>query len=402
MKQLIMKKPSAMIQTNVRGLTTSQRKIINSLIFLAQKTGSQDEYSTTISKLKKLCDIRSTENVDLKKRLGELIDISIEFNYLNKDKQDVWSAMSLLAEASIIAETGEVKFAFPPTINKRIIHPALYAPLDIVLIADFKSSYSIILYEFLRDYLGAPSVPKITIQQLRDMFGLEENQYTLFYDFKRYVLKKAVKEINTKSDIKCEYDLIKEDGKKYSHILFKIKEDNEFRNKINPILGNDNFHLFFDPSTLPKEVLKVLPQEYQINAIYHLIEPYFEDLDYLVSNIEYSNKNCDKNYSAYLKLALEHDYAKVNREVKEKKDKLVRKKKDQAQEKAKREKLLKQKAWDYFNSLPETDQFKLQSDAEEKMSAALKFVKIPERRQDIINAQMEKELLLKLSQGGAL
>jgi len=51
----------------------------------------------------------------------------------------------------------------------------------------------------------------------------------------------------------------------------------------------------------PKDILEVLPQEYQINSIYHQIVPYFDDLDFLVSNIEYANKNCDKNYPAYLK-----------------------------------------------------------------------------------------------------
>ncbi|MCK5683790.1 hypothetical protein KAJ27_06700, partial [bacterium] len=55
--------------------------------------------------------------------------------------------------------------------------------------------------------------------------------------------------------------------------------------------------------------------------------------------------------------------------------------------------------WDYFNSLPEGAQFKFRSDAEEKMSAALKFIKIPEGRKDIINAQIEKDIIMELEQG---
>ena len=91
--------------------------------------------------------------------------------------------------------------------------------------------------------------------------------------------------------------------------------------------------------------------------------------------------------------------AKVNREVKEKKDKIVQDKKDHVLEKKNQEKLLKQKAWDYFNSLPEGEQVNFRSDAEEKMSAALKFIKLSEGRKDIINAQIEKELIVELERG---
>ncbi len=145
--------------------------------------------------------------------------------------------------------------------------------------------------------------------------------------------------------------------------------------------------------------MKILPQEYRINSIYSLIDPYLNDLDFLTSNIEYANKNCTKNYLAYLKLALKEDYAKVNRETKEKKDQIVQEKIDYIQEKKDKEKVLKQKAWDYFNSLPEIEQFNLKSNAKETISAALKIIKIPERRNDIIKAQIEKDLIVKLEQG---
>ena len=391
------KKPSAMIQINAKALSLIQRKMINFMVYVAQHDGERKQYFTDIKTLKSLCKIKTTENIDLKDQFKELENITLEFNYLNKDKNMVWESMRFVSSARIIYNTGEVEFEIPFLLREKILNPNIYAPLNVLLIAGLKSKYAIVLYELLRDYISAPSFPRLSIKQFRDLLGIEDSQYKVFQNFKKRVLENAVNEINKKTDIKCSYTLIKESGNCYEYIEFEVSKNPDFQlAKPKKFIKENNLHLFFDKTTLPKKILKILPDEFKINSIYHLIEPYFNELDFLVSNIEYSNKNCDKNYPAYLKLALKNDYAKVNREVKEKKNKIVQEKKDSIQEKKNQEKLLKQKAWDYYNSLPEGVQFKFRSDAEEKMSAALKFIKVPEGRKDIINAQIEKELIQNL------
>ena len=398
-KNLTIKKASALIQTNAKELSLTQRKIINLFIYVAQKEGNKEEYCLPTTTVKKICGITRKGNDDLKEQLRSLMGIIIEFNYLGKDSSD-WEASTLVSSAKIKKGSKFTEFEFSKCLKEKILSPNMYVPLNIVLIANLKSTYSIILYEFLKDYLTSPAVPVLTIEKFRSLLGITDKKYCLFQNFKVRVLDTAVSEINEKTDIHCSYALIKTHGNKYSQISFSVRENKQQKLLRRATLPErNNLHLFFDPSTLPKEVLEVLPKEYQINSIYHQIEPYFDDLAFLVSNIEYSNKNCKENYPAYLKLALKNDYAKVNREVKEKKGKIVQEKKDHIQEKKNQEKLLKQKAWDYFNSLPEGEQFKFRSDAEEKMSAALKFIKIPEGRKDIINAQIEKDMFAELKQG---
>jgi len=393
-------KPSAMIQTNVKDLTLTQRKIINFLIYVAQQEGEQKLYTTNISTIKHMCNIKKTENLDFKKQFRALKKIDIEFNYLNKDKKNAWQITGVLSSAEVIENSGKMIFEIPYMLREKILNPNIYTPLNILLIAGLKSKYAIVLYELLRDYLYSPAFPKLTINDLRNLLGVEEEKYKLFKDLKKWVIDKAMKEINEKTDIHCSYILIKTKGNCYSHIQFHIKKNKDFdvdASDSKTLLEN-NLHLFFDPSILPNEVLEVLPQEYRINSIYSLIEPYLNDLDLLISNIEYANKNCDKNYPAYLKLALKNDYAKVDREVKENKDKIVQEKKDHILEKKNQEKLLKQKAWGYYNLLPEGEQVNFRSVAEEKMSVALKFIKFPEGRKDIINAQIEKDMIVELEQ----
>ncbi len=396
-KELMIKKPSAMIQTKVKELTLIQRKTINSLIHIVQSTGDQKIYTMPLIKLKQMCGITSVGNDDIKEQLRTLTDIKIEYNYLEKE-QEIWEINVLLAGAIIKSNTGELQFAFSPFLQNRILNPVMYAPLDVIMISGFRSTYTVILYEFLRDYLFSPNVPRLAISEFKNIMGVEEKKYKLFKDLKKRVLDSAVNEINKKTDIICTYALIKTKGNKYSHIKFKVEENKDFKlSKFDLITKETETFLLGNKKAIPSEILKVIPEEYQIDSIFHQIEPYFDDLDFLVSNIEYANKNCKENYPAYLKLALQKDYAKTNREVKEKKHVIVQKKKDHILEKKNQEKLLKQKAWDYFNSLPEADQFKLRSEAEEKMSAALKILKTSDRKNDIINAQIEKDLITQLN-----
>lgn len=224
--KLIVKKPSAMIQINVKGLTTMQRKIINSLVYMAQKNTGTNEtfYEISTSMLKKICNIKSKDNDEIKKKLEELSNIIIKFNYLEKDTHHIWGSMALISEVQINDATGIIKYAFPPTINEQVIKPKIYSPLNIILISGLTNSYSIILYELFRDYIDAYKFPTLSIHELRELLSIEKNQYIRFQDFKKRVLNVAIREINEFTDINCAYELIKESGNCYSYINFKISK----------------------------------------------------------------------------------------------------------------------------------------------------------------------------------
>lgn len=250
-KNLIVKKHSAFVQISVKNLTLIQRKMINSLMYLAQKEGNCDKkiYRTTIHSLKEMCKIDSTENVDLKAQLKKLSQITIEFNYLNKDKHATWECMSLLASSKIVKDTNIIEFEFSWALLGKIINPSIYAPLNVRLISNLKSSYSIILYEFLRDYLDSPVMPQLTIKDFKELMGIKGYEYKTFYDFKKRVLEIAVKEINAKMDIHCDYTLIKRCGNQYSHIQFTAEKKK----------ATENFIKEIDIETIPQVTIIELP-----------------------------------------------------------------------------------------------------------------------------------------------
>jgi plasmid replication initiation protein len=134
-------------------------------------------------------------------------------------------------KASYIDDKGHVVMFFTPTVISMISR--LYKNFTQYLIdevSDFKSKYSVRLYELLIKYKELGSSKKYTIDDLRSLLGVENTEYKTMSLFKVNVLDKAVKEINTKTDIQIKYDQFKE-GRTISHILFKLSKKKEKKTK---------------------------------------------------------------------------------------------------------------------------------------------------------------------------
>ena len=134
-------------------------------------------------------------------------------------------------KASYIDDKGHVVMFFTPTVISMISR--LYKNFTQYLIdevSDFKSKYSVRLYELLIKYKELGSSKKYTIDDLRSLLGVENTEYKTMSLFKVNVLDKAVKEINAKTDIQIKYDQFKE-GRAISHILFKLIKKKEKKPK---------------------------------------------------------------------------------------------------------------------------------------------------------------------------
>ena len=110
-------------------------------------------------------------------------------------------------------------------------------------VSDFKSQYSIRLYELLIKYKDVGNSKKYTIEEIRSLLGIGVNEYKVLADFKKRVLDLAVKEINDKTDTTIKYEQFKE-GRNISHILFKIgkklakkKKDSKDQNTVDMFTG---------------------------------------------------------------------------------------------------------------------------------------------------------------------
>ena len=83
------------------------------------------------------------------------------------------------------------------------------------------SRYAIRLYELLKQYENT-GFRVDYLPELREMLGIEENEYPRFEAFERRVIKRAIKEINEKTDLEVSYTK-KKTGRKITHIEFEVK-----------------------------------------------------------------------------------------------------------------------------------------------------------------------------------
>ena len=85
------------------------------------------------------------------------------------------------------------------------------------------STYAKRLYEIMVRWRNAGNkTPQISLEDLRNKLGVEEDQYKLMADFKKRVLDIAIEQINEHSDIKAEYEQIKE-GRTIVGFVFRFK-----------------------------------------------------------------------------------------------------------------------------------------------------------------------------------
>lgn len=106
---------------------------------------------------------------------------------------------------------------------------AFYTQYPLESILAFHSTYTVRLYELLRSYVyqsklerGITQTVMIELSELRD--NLDVDKYPKWYDFDRYVLAKAVAEINNYStDIHVSYTTRKT-GRSISAIVFAVEQ----------------------------------------------------------------------------------------------------------------------------------------------------------------------------------
>ena len=176
----------------------------------------------------------TSSSKDMKRAVKELMKCVVEWNTFERD-ETTWHACTLCPEAKI--HKGKLRYYFPVTMRKEILHPKIFARLQMRLLKMFRSKFSLLLYELTVDYRenvwgeGQPAYTMwIDIDKFRRyMLGTEdaEKKNLEFCIFKRNVINVAVKEVNKITEIRItpEYKRAKGRGRPVQSIRFKVVEN---------------------------------------------------------------------------------------------------------------------------------------------------------------------------------
>ncbi len=184
---------------------------------------NKDIHRVSVAELAQSLGFDSHNEDYLKETLEALVDCTVEWNILGKDKKQRWGVASLLASAEI--SNGICTYGFAPHLRYKLYNPRIYTKLNLRLQNRFTSRYALILWEVCFDYFDIArnegETSFIPLETFRELMGLEKEEYPLFKEFNRNVIKPAIKEINELTNFCVEIET-KRIGRKISELKFRI------------------------------------------------------------------------------------------------------------------------------------------------------------------------------------
>ncbi|MGE3920536.1 MAG: replication initiation protein [Gammaproteobacteria bacterium] len=232
-KSLELKKHVGLIHSTNK-LTLLERKISNALLYHAyENLLTHHEHEIHIPTLCVLIGYNSKDYKTIKQSLVSLISTVLEWNLIDKEKTEeegIWMASSMLADAKI---DGPIcTYSYSNRMRELCYYPEFYGRLNMTVLAQFKSTYGIALYENCIRYQNISQTPWFDLPTYRKLMGVEDGKYEIFRDLNRRVIKPSVEEVNSKATIQVipEY---KKQGRVVVSIRFLIskKLDNEIELK---------------------------------------------------------------------------------------------------------------------------------------------------------------------------
>jgi len=128
-----------------------------------------------------------------------------------------------VSSAEYFKNEGLIEFEFSEKLKPYLLQLRReFTSYSIKNIIKLKSSYSIRIYELLKQYekIGKR---KFKLDELRKVLGITDNEYPHYANFNHRVIKVAEKELMEKTDLSFTVDVLKE-GRKVTGFIFHIKK----------------------------------------------------------------------------------------------------------------------------------------------------------------------------------
>jgi plasmid replication initiation protein len=224
-KQVLRKHVAAIHTSGELGLL--ERKLVNVLLLNAydQLTTARMHRIPTKILMAMLGWTEGEDTVHLKKALLRIVSTPVEFNLMDPDgdpgKTKRWTATALLAQADIV--NGHCEYEYSSRLAEELSDPDVYAIINVGIQRQFKSGYALTLYENCVRFRRTGSTGLMALATFRKIMGATSPTYEDFRRLSELVLNKAVKEVNSVSDIIVtpEFERI---GRKVMRIKFTVED----------------------------------------------------------------------------------------------------------------------------------------------------------------------------------
>ncbi len=233
-------KANKLIQINLMEsktrLSLREQKIILSVI--AQINPEDDDlkdYQISINDLVKITGIQSQHLYSGIKKICTSLMSSI-VTIKEPDNPEGFLMSTWFSHAGYSPSEGVVEFSVSKKLKPYLLQlKGRFTSYRLKQVMSLQSSYSIRMYELLRQFLPMNAVDKgnttsfreISIDDLRGYLGVEDGKYPKFAMFRKNILEKCQKEITEETDLTFDFEPIRK-GRKIGAIKFVIKHNQQF------------------------------------------------------------------------------------------------------------------------------------------------------------------------------
>lgn len=170
---------------------------------------------------KEFADIIGTKSKNIYSQVSQYVE-ALRDRDLTIIKEKSILKTKWLSSAEYFVDEGYVELEFSPKLKPYLLLlKERFTKLSLEQMVSFNSQYSGRIYELLKQYQNI-GVRIFKIEDLKSLLGIEIGEYKLYGDFKRKILLKAQKEINSDSGLLIDFEEIKK-GRKVESIRFIIK-----------------------------------------------------------------------------------------------------------------------------------------------------------------------------------
>lgn len=270
--QKILMKNNQLISKTRYNITTIENRIFQTILYKLQRS-SEDTYSCTISHEEFKSFIKNNNQATIKSITTTLTNLRKQSIYIKKTKKNgeiIWGQFGFINGFLYDEELNVFTIKASDEVYSMLRNylGSGYTPVNLFLYLKLNNSYAQRLYELLRLWTNSKKVINYSVKDLKELMMIED-KYPLYADFKRRVIKAAVKELNATEIFKIE---IKENkiGRKVDSIDFIVEDldKRKYFEKDIVEIDNNNFNISDENEDEDegevKEIIICRPKEFYI------------------------------------------------------------------------------------------------------------------------------------------